>query len=233
MPSSLDLAAAIVDLDGTMVHTLGDFTAALAAVHAELGLQVLTDTHVEAMVGKGSEHLIGSALRAAGAGEERYQAAWASYQQHYARINGQFATVYEGVEPGLRALRERGIRLACVTNKPTAFARELLARKQLAGFFEVVLGGDACERKKPHPEPLLRACEALGVPPERTLVIGDSSNDAAAARAAGCPVLLVTYGYNHGQPVRDVDADGFVDSLAEVAAWLQAAPTRPCRAGLP
>ena len=65
--------------------------------------------------------------------------------------------------------------------------------------------------------PLLKTCEALGSLPARTLMIGDSSNDAAAARAAGCPVLLVSYGYNHGEPVRAVDADGFLDSMAELA----------------
>lgn len=215
-----DLSAAIIDLDGTLVHTLGDFSAALAAVHEELGLRVLDAAEVEGMVGKGSEHLIRSALRAAGAGADRYEAAWDAYQRHYARINGEFAPVYDGVETGLRALRERGLRLACVTNKPTAFARELLARKRLAGFFDAVFGGDAFERKKPDPQPLLGACQALRATPAETLVVGDSSNDAAAARAAGCPVLLVTYGYNHGEPVRAVDADGFLDSLADVRGWI-------------
>jgi phosphoglycolate phosphatase len=83
-----------------------------------------------------------------------------------------------------------------------------------------VFGGDAFERKKPDPLPLLKTCEALGTTPAETLMVGDSRNDAAAARAAGCPVVLVTYGYNHGEPVRDVDADAFVDSLAEVAGLL-------------
>ena len=220
MPPRLDLSAAIVDLDGTMVHTLGDFDAALAAVHEDLGLRRLAPSEVESMVGKGSEHLIASALQAAGAEADRYDAAWSAYQRHYARINGQYADVYTGVEDGLRMLRSRGLRLACVTNKPTAFAEELLSRKRIAACFDAVFGGDAFTRKKPHPEPLLRACEALGAEPGRTLVIGDSSNDAAAARAAGCPVLLVTYGYNHGEPVRTVDADGYLDSLADVAAWL-------------
>ena len=77
---------------------------------------------------------------------------------------------------------------------------------------------DAFERKKPDPLPLVRTCEALGTDPARTLMVGDSRNDAAAARAAGCPVVLVTYGYNHGEPVQGVDADAFVDSLADVAA---------------
>ena len=97
--------------------------------------------------------------------------------------------------------------------KPTL---PLLRAKGLDGFFAHVFGGDAFERKKPDPLPLLKTCEALGTDPARTLMVGDSSNDALAARAAGCPVVLVTYGYNHGQPVGAVDADGFVDSLAQL-----------------
>jgi phosphoglycolate phosphatase len=96
----------------------------------------------------------------------------------------------------------------------------LLESKQIAGYFEVVFGGDDFERKKPDPMPLLGTCAAMGVDPARALMIGDSSNDARAARAAGCAVVLVTYGYNHGEPVRRVDADGFVDSLADIGAWL-------------
>ena len=111
-----------------------------------------------------------------------------------------------------RRCAHAGLKLACLTNKPTAFARPLLEAKGLAGFFNEVFGGDAFERKKPDPLPLLKTCEALGQRPARTLMIGDSSNDAQAARAAGCPVLLVTYGYNHGEPVRAVDADGYAST---------------------
>ena len=94
------------------------------------------------------------------------------------------------------------MKLACLTNKPTSFARDLLRAKGLDAYFACVFGGDAFERKKPDPLPLRRTCEALGTAPGRTLMIGDSSNDAAAARAAGCPVALATYGYNHGEDIR-------------------------------
>lgn len=219
--------AVIVDLDGTMVDTMGDFNEALNRMLAELALPAIGAEHIEAMVGKGSEHLLRSVLKhvlprdgidqIAIKIEEIYPSAWASYQRHYLAINGQFAGVYSGAEAGLQALRARGLRLACLTNKPTDFALPLLESKGLAGYFEHVFGGDAFERKKPDPLPLLKTCEALGTSPARTLMVGDSSNDAQAARAAGCPVVLVTYGYNHGQPVRAVDADGFVDSLAQLA----------------
>ena len=84
--------------------------------------------------------------------------------------------------------------------------------------FEFVFGGDAFERTKPDPLPLRRTCAALGVAPQHTLMLGDSANDALAARGAGCPVLLVRYGYNHGAPVEQVDADGWMDALHEVPA---------------
>ncbi len=214
--------AAIVDLDGTMVDTVGDFVAALNGMLADLSLPTVTAQTVEPMVGKGSEHLIRSVLDhvLAPAGQARaaalFDEAWARYQHRYLEINGRHSAVYPGVIEGLQALRARGLRLACLTNKPTDFALPLLATKGLDGFFEAVFGGDAFARKKPDPLPLLKTCEHLGTAPARTLMIGDSSNDARAARAAGCPVVLVSYGYNHGEPVRGVDADGFVDSLAEL-----------------
>ncbi len=220
------IQAAIIDLDGTMVDTLGDFLVALNRMLDELALPHVLPADVERMVGKGSEHLLRSTLahvqpHATPADVEAlFPQAMAAYQRHYLDINGQHSRVYDGVVAGLQALRGLGLPLVCLTNKPTAFATPLLAAKGLAGFFAHVYGGDAFERKKPDPLPLLRACEALGIAPARTLMVGDSVNDAQAARAAGCPVVLVTYGYNHGQPVAEVDADGCVDSLADlVPRW--------------
>jgi phosphoglycolate phosphatase len=149
-----------------------------------------------------------------------FDATWAAYQRHYRAINGQHAVVYPGVVEGLQALRGAGLKLACLTNKPGDFARALLASKDLAGFFEHTFGGDAFERKKPDPLPLLRTCAALGVAAGRTLMVGDSVNDLLAARAAGCPVVLVSYGYNHGQPAHDAGADGVVDRLDQLPGRL-------------
>ena len=213
-----DLDAVIVDLDGTLVDTLGDFAAALNLAVTDLALPPIGRDAIERMVGKGSEHLVRSVLAYLGAGEALFAAAFDRYQHHYLRINGQHSAVYPGVTEGLRGLRDAGLALACLTNKPSAFARPLLQAKGLDGYFGHVFGGDAFERKKPDPLPLLRTCDALGTVPARTLMLGDSSNDAAAARAAGCPVVLVTYGYNHGEPVRAVDADRFIDDFTELLA---------------
>ena len=223
--------AVIVDLDGTMVDTLGDFEVALNRTMASLGLPGVTRAAVARTVGKGSEHLIRSLLAeqlalpdVRGLGQvcparsvdALFEPAWRQYQQHYHAINGQFAAVYPGVVEGLQALRGRGLPLACLTNKPLAFAQALLQAKGLDGYFDQVFGGDSFERQKPDPLPLLKTCEALGSAPAQTWMVGDSLNDARAARAAGCPVALVRYGYNHGEPIGQAPHDLLLDSLAEL-----------------
>ena len=209
--SSID--AAIVDLDGTMVDTVGDFEQALARTLADLHLPPVDRGFIMRTVGRGSMHLLQRTLVQAGGAPELLDAAWTHYQRHYADVNGRHADVYPGVREGLAAMRARGWRLACVTNKPRAFALALLEAKQLRPLFEHVFGGDSFERHKPDPLPLLKTCEALGTTPARTLMVGDSRNDCEAARAAGCPVVLVSYGYNHGEPVADARPDRVIDRL--------------------
>ena len=221
--------AAIVDLDGTMVDTLGDFEVALNLTMADLDLPPVTRALVERTVGKGSEHLIRTVLAhqldlartpTQSRVDSLYVPAWQRYQHHYHQINGTHSEVYPGVDAGLQALRQAGLALACLTNKPLAFARDLLAAKGLASHFSQVFGGDSFERKKPDPLPLLKTCEALGTSPQETLMVGDSSNDAQAGHAAGCGVVLVTYGYNHGEPIRQTPALAWVDAIGEIEAAL-------------
>ena len=223
--------ALMIDLDGTMVDTMADFEAALNLALADIDLPKVSPAVVNIAVGKGSEHLVRTVLQhhlrlpevqASGlvcdntTVESLYEPAFLRYQHHYGRVNGQHAQVYAGVLEGLQAFQASGLPMACLTNKPTAFAKDLLERKGLQGFFSNVYGGDAFPRKKPDPMPLLETCKALGTEPSRTLMLGDSQNDAQAARAAACPVVLVTYGYNHGEPIRGVDCDGFIDSFTEL-----------------
>ena len=219
-----DFDAALVDLDGTLVDTLDDFVEAVQRMLGDLAAPYCHHrTHraeLELLVGKGSENLVrrllalidgphGTVATAATTAQalERYLA-------HYRDVNGLKARVYDGARGALEQFRAMGWTLACVTNKPTAYAKDLLAHLQLDGYFALVLGGDATERKKPDPMPLQVACAILGVVPARALMVGDSSNDAQAARAAGCPVLLVTYGYNHGEDISAVDADAFTSALS-------------------
>lgn len=219
------IQACIVDLDGTLVNTLGDFEAALNDMLLQMGRAPVTRAQIARLVGKGSEHLVQSVLALEGGPHapraEVFDQAYRLYQQAYQRINGLHSQVYPGALEGLQALRALGLPLACLTNKPLAFAQALLQAKGLATCFTHVFGGDSFARKKPDPLPLLETCRALGTLPAHTLMVGDSSNDAAAARAAGCPVVLMTYGYNHGEPVSQVDADGLADAITELPARLQ------------
>lgn len=214
----LEVDAILLDLDGTLVNTLGDFAQALNRMLADLALPAIDAPVIEHMVGKGTEHLLRSVLAHVGVPDAaaRYQDAWQRYEHHYLQLNGQFAQVYPGVLTGLEALADAGLPLVCLTNKPLAFARPLLQAKGLEKFFQQVYGGDSFARKKPDPLPLLEACKALGTTPQRTLMVGDSSNDAQAAQAAGCPVVLMTYGFNHGQPIQAVPALAHLDALTQL-----------------
>ena len=219
---AVDVRAVMIDLDGTMVNTLGDFDLALNGMLAEQQWPRVECSFIERMIGKGSPHLVRQTLLHLGLGRDGavdgalYERAHTCYQQHYNRINGRASHLYPGVKEGVEQLHAAGLRLACITNKPTRYARELLDLKGLLQHFEVVNGGDAFPRKKPDPMPLVETCKQIGLPTAVVLMIGDSQNDALAARAAGCPVALVTYGYNHGEPVRAVDADGFVDRIDQI-----------------
>ncbi|KQZ27480.1 phosphoglycolate phosphatase [Duganella sp. Root1480D1] len=218
--------AAIIDLDGTMLDTMPDFEVAINLMREELGLAPIGVEQIELMVGKGSENLVRRVL-ALDYGEEGVERLFAqameAYQRHYLVINGRHSEVYADVVAGLQAMKANGLRLACVTNKPVAFAKPLLALKGLDGYFEVLFGGDSFEKKKPHPMPLLKACEHFDLPPAQVVAIGDSSNDAEAARAAGCPVLTVPYGYNHGVGIHETDSDGIVDTLLHAAELISSA----------
>ncbi|HEY0846817.1 MAG TPA: phosphoglycolate phosphatase [Noviherbaspirillum sp.] len=212
--------AAIIDLDGTMVHTAPDFHVAVNRMRQELGLGPLDIETITNFVGKGTENLMRRVLGVNYTEDDveiHFPRALASYQKHYLAINGDYSTVYPGVREGLALLREKGLRLACVTNKPISFAEPLLEKTGLREHFEIVYGGDSLPKKKPDPYPLLRVCEDFGLRPHEVVALGDSSNDAQAARAAGCRVLNVPYGYNHGESIHHVDSDGIVSTLLEAA----------------
>ncbi|HZW13874.1 MAG TPA: phosphoglycolate phosphatase [Noviherbaspirillum sp.] len=219
------IRAAIIDLDGTMLHTAPDFHVAVNRMRSDLGLEPIDIETIMLFVGKGTENLMRRVLGVDYESEDvekHYPRALDSYQQHYLSINGDYSTLYPDVREGLEALRAKGLRLACVTNKPIAFAAPLLEKAGLSGYFDIVYGGDSLPKKKPDPYPLLKVCEDFGLRPEQVVAIGDSSNDAQAARAAGCWVLNVPYGYNHGEPIHSVDSDGIVSTLLEAAHLISA-----------
>ena len=127
---------------------------------------------------------------------------------------------YTGAMEGVRQLHEAGYKLACITNKPERFTLPLLQAMGMLPYFSLVLSGDSLPRKKPDPLPLLHMAEVSGVSPAQIVMIGDSSADVGAARAAGCAAIAVSYGYNRGQPADMLGADAVIDSLQEAAFLL-------------
>jgi phosphoglycolate phosphatase len=222
----LNLQAVMIDLDGTMVDTIGDFEVALNRALTDLQVPTANRLLIERSIGKGSEHLIRTVLKHQFAlpemsgnsreVEQLFMPVWERYEHHYLSINGEFSNVFPGVMEGLEQIKALGLPMACLTNKPVSFTLPLIQDKGLAPYFTKVFGGDSFERKKPDPLPLLKTCEALQSLPAQTLMVGDSSNDAQAADAAGCPVVLMTYGYNHGEPIQNTPALAWLDSMVQL-----------------
>lgn len=214
----MPIKAVLIDLDGTLLDTLDDLADAANAMLAVLGRLTFPVETIRGFVGKGIAHLVGRCLGYAGeSARPEAQEALRLFRQHYAELNGRKARVYPGVCEGLERLRAAGLKLACVTNKAGAFTLPLLASSGLAPYFDLVVSGDTLPQRKPHPQPLLHACACFGIAPVQAVMIGDSGNDVEAARAAGCPVYCVPYGYRQEEDVRSLDADVIVRNLEEAA----------------
>lgn len=215
-----DIRAAIFDLDGTMVDSVPDIHLALNTMKADFSLAEISMDTVRRLVGRGTEKLVRDTL-SIDMGPEHVEkmlpAALTSFYRHYRMTNGCHSTVYPGVTEGLTRMRESGLKLACVTNKPAIFTEPLLAKKGLYAFFDLIYSADSLPRKKPDPLPMLMACQKFGIRPSQAVVIGDSINDGQAARAAGCSLFIVPYGYNHGKPVEEIDSDGIIPDFLAAA----------------
>jgi phosphoglycolate phosphatase len=213
--------AVLIDLDGTMVDTAPDIVAAVSRMLEDFGATPLPFDTVTGFIGNGVPNLVRRSLETAGI-DERFDIERARFvfEQHYADTNGQLGRVFPGVTAGLRALRQSGYRSACVTNKPEALAASLLSRTGLADYLDVLVAGDTLASMKPSPEPLWHACRLLDVAPEHCTLIGDSPVDVAAARAAGLPVFIVSYGYAGQGGADALRGDALIDSFEALPAIL-------------
>ena len=208
--------AVLFDLDGTLLDSIPDLSEACRRMMAELGRPPHPLEAIRTFVGKGMVNLVRRCLVESGSAQDaEVDAAVEVFRRHYAAVNGERTVIYPGVVEALEALAVAGVPMACVTNKPAAFTGPLLERTGIARFFQVTVSGDTLPDKKPHPAPLLHACAQLAVPAAAAWMIGDSANDAEAARAAGMPVLLVTYGYSEGMPVDSIECEGLLSSLVD------------------
>ena len=211
--------AVLIDLDGTLVDSVPDLANAIDQMMLQLAMPARGIDAVTQWIGNGADRLVKRALVNSMEGEPSealLQKALPLFEVAYAANNGKHSYLYDGVEVGLNYLQQQGYRLGCVTNKPIAFTLPLLEAMGIADFFDVTIGGDQVERIKPDPQPLLMAAEELRVDPKQAVMLGDSVSDVMAARAAGMPIICVSYGYNHGQDIRSHHPDAVIDSLAQL-----------------
>jgi len=220
----LRIKAVTIDLDGTLADSVPDLAAAANEMLRSLGRPDLPETTIRTFVGKGIPRLVERTLAGDLNGtvdQAALDAALPVFERCYAEVNGVHTTIFPGVREGLDAFRACHMPLACVTNKAGRFTIPLLDQLGIAHYFSQVVAGDTLPQKKPDPAPLLLACNHFQVRPAEMLMIGDSINDALAARAAGCPVFCVSYGYNEGEDVRALDVDAIVPTLLEAVRLIQ------------
>lgn len=215
----IEIKAIAFDLDGTLVETLPDLHEAALRMLAQLGLPAVAESVVRAYVGDGVDRLVKRLLSGTTDGEPEgatFEQAAQAFRSHYAAVLTRASHPFSDAVATLQALRDRGFKLACVTNKPARFTEPLLAGLALTGHLDLVLSGDSLARKKPDPLPLLHVARSFGIAPARLLMVGDSPADTGAARAAGCPVFCVPYGYRGRLAVQDLDCDAIVPTLSDL-----------------
>jgi len=213
----------LIDVDGTLVDSVPDLAFCVDETMKALGRQPHGEAKVRDWVGNGVERLCRRALVGQLDGEpsdEDFATAYPIFLDLYAENTCKRSCLYPGVREGLDYLKSQGYRLGCVTNKAAQFTLPLLRDLGVHDEFAIIVCGDTLAEKKPHPLPLLHAAEQLGVTPEQSLMLGDSMSDVKAARAAGFQIICMSYGYNHGQDIRDSSPDAVIDSMVELRGLL-------------
>ena len=213
----------LCDLDGTLVDSVPDLTFCVDAMMERLGRAPRGEAAVRTWVGNGVEKLVCRALTGQLEGEPDaadYALAYPLFLELYAENTYNRSILYPGVREGLDFLALAGYPLGCVTNKAAQFTEPLLSHLGIRERFTLVVSGDSLPRKKPDPMPLLHAADHFGVVPAEALMIGDSVSDVRAARAAGFGIVCMSYGYNHGEDIRDSNPDAVIDSMVELKGLL-------------
>lgn len=209
----------LFDLDGTLVDSVPDLAYCIDGMMTQMGRPAWGESRVREWVGNGVERLVKRALIGQLEGEPDstdYAQALPLFMDLYSHHNGQRSRLYPGVKTALERLKSAGYTLACVTNKADQFTRPLLQALGIYDYFSLITSGDTLARKKPDPLPLLHSAGQFGLSPADALMVGDSSNDVKAARAAGFAIICVPYGYNHGVDIRLSKPDAVIDSLEQL-----------------
>lgn len=213
----------LIDVDGTLVDSVPDLAWCVDEMMQAIGRQPYGEKRVRDWVGNGVERLVRRALIGNLDGEPdeaSFERAYPLFLELYAENTCKRSALYPGVNEGLTYMQDKGYKLGCVTNKAEQFTLPILEQLGIREAFGIVVSGDTLPVKKPDPGPLLYAAEQLRVQPQHSLMLGDSQSDVKAARAAGFQIICMSYGYNHGEDIRQYHPDLVIDSMAELTAIL-------------
>ncbi len=216
------IKAVLIDLDGTLVHTAPEIARAANGMLAKMHLPTLTVEQITTYIGDGASTLIKRCLTGELDGEpasDSFAMAHALFFEYYAQIVAE-SQPYPDVYANLKAFKDAGMKLACVTNKPHSFTLSLLQHSDLLQYFDLVVSGDTLLRKKPAPDQIFYVCEQFGVSVQEVALIGDSKTDIRAARSAGCKMFAVPYGYNQGQRIEPDEVDALIDTIGDALGLL-------------
>ena len=209
----------LIDVDGTLVDSVPDLAYCVDEMMQAVGREPYGEEKVRDWVGNGVERLVRRALigRLDGEPEDAdFEQAYPIFLDLYAENTSKRSTLYPGVKEGLEYMKAAGYKLGCVTNKAEQFTTPLLKDLGIYDYFAIVVAGDTLPVKKPDPGPLLHAADFFDVSPDHSLMLGDSISDVKAARAAGFQIVCMSYGYNHGEDIRNYDPDTVIDSMVEL-----------------
>ncbi|MCW9048063.1 MAG: phosphoglycolate phosphatase [Gammaproteobacteria bacterium] len=209
----------LIDVDGTLVDSVPDLAYCVDEMMKQLGMPEYGEEKVRNWVGNGVERLTRRALIGQLDGEPDealFEKAYPVFLDLYDKNVCERSCLYDGVREALDFLKTTDVKIGCVTNKNSQFTLPILEKLGIKDDFEIIVCGDTLTKKKPDPLPLLHSAEQLGAKPEESLMLGDSMSDVKAARAAGFNIICMSYGYNHGEDIRDYNPDAVVDSMAEI-----------------
>lgn len=213
----------VFDLDGTLIDSAADLATAVNAMLADLGCEPLAVPEVRRMIGDGVGMLVARALAARQCAAADPTRAAQIFMRHYESNATELTSAFPGADQALRALRSAGIPLAVCTNKPARITADILSSLGLAQYFARVIGGDSLPYRKPDPRVLLALLEAFAAGPKDSLLVGDSEVDAATARDAGVPFVLMKHGYRRG-PAAQIACMAALESFAELPPLLRIPP---------
>ena len=213
----------LIDVDGTLVDSVPDLAYCVDEMMKALGREPHGEAKVRDWVGNGVERLTRRALIGQLDGEpsdEDFAKGYPIFLDLYKDNTSKRSCLYPGVREGLDYMKSQGYLLGCVTNKDAQFAIPLLKGLGIYDEFGIVVSGDTLSVKKPDPQPLLHAAAHFGVGAEDSLMLGDSKSDVTAARNAGFQIVCMSYGYNHGEDIRNYHPDAVIDSMEELKTLL-------------